>query len=175
MQQYAKPNRQQPPPLGDFTALNFPEPRRIVFNNGIPCYFLATEEPDVVILEMILGAGCWHEPQPKVAELTALMLLEGTHEITGQELLEKIEYFGASIRVKSYNDFAKISIHTLSQYLDDLLPLLQKILTDSKFEASDFDKLVKNRQHKLLLKEDKVEYLADVIFHEKLSIEALKI
>lgn len=166
--QTIKPNRQAAPPLGELTALHFPEPRKMLFNNGLTCYFLPTEEPDVVVLEMIFEAGCWQETQAKVAELTGLMLLEGTSDMTGQTLLEKIEYFGATISAKSYNDFAKISIHTLSKYLSDLLPLLKKILTDSKFEQSDFDKLVKNRQEKLLVKEEKLEYLADVIFHEKL-------
>ena len=166
--QQTEPNRQEAPPLGELTALHFPEPQKMLFDNGLTCYFLATQEPDVVVLEMIFGAGCWHETQAKVAEITGLMLLEGTTEMTGQDLLEKIEYFGASINVKSYNDFAKISIHTLSKYLSDLLPLLKKILTDSKFGQSDFDKLIKNRQQKLLVKEGKLEYLADVMFHEKL-------
>jgi len=121
-----------------------PLAQREVLPSGM--VLLVAERPAVPIVTatLILQAGAVFDPpdKPGVANLTAIMLSQGTKTRTAPQISEAIEFVGGSLSVESGMDTTRLSFTVLSKDLDLALDLTADLLTNPTFPPAEFAKKV---------------------------------
>ncbi len=156
------------PEIHAITKIHFPEVNRQVLSNGTPLYVLASGQQEVAKVEVVFYAGRWQESHRGVASAVAALLKEGTTQMTSLEIANLIDYYGASIQVRSLIDYASVTLFCLTKHLDFLLPLMAELICDASFEESELELYARNQKQKIEVNEKKVEYLGQRLFTEKL-------
>jgi len=107
---------------------------------------LVAERPGVPIVAatLTLQAGAVFDPpaKPGVANLTAIMLSQGTATRTAPQISEAIEFVGGSLDVESGTDTARLSFLFLSKDLDLALELTGDLLTNPTFPPAELAKKI---------------------------------
>lgn len=107
---------------------------------------LVAERPAVpiVTVKLLLQAGAVFDPpaKPGVANLTAIMLNQGTTTRTAPQISEAIEFVGGSLSVDSGTDTAQLSVSVLSKDLDLALDLMGDLLTHPTFPQVELAKKI---------------------------------
>ncbi len=155
-------NRKIAPPIKDAIdyTLELKPYDHYTLSNGIPVYSIHAGAQEVVQIEMVFYAGNSYEQQKGVAAATNFLLKNGTTNRTAFQLNEAFEYLGAYCNRVCYNETAVVSLHTLSKHLDQLLPLLQEMLTEAVFPEEELDIYKQNSKQRLLVNLQKAEFVA---------------
>jgi zinc protease len=118
--------------------------QREVLPSGL--VLLVAERPAVPIVAatLTLQAGAVFDPpaKPGVANLTAIMLSQGTKTRTAPQISEAIEFVGGSLGVESGTDTARITFSFLSKDLDLALDLMGDLLTNPTFPQAELAKKI---------------------------------
>ncbi|QWR78282.1 M16 family metallopeptidase [Candidatus Magnetomonas plexicatena] len=93
------------------------EGRREVLPNGLRVIVSERHNLPIVKLEMIVAASKLDESAAKagLSHLVAEMLLEGTKGHSSKEIIEEIEFMGASLEVNSEADYTSIRLSALKK------------------------------------------------------------
>jgi zinc protease len=161
-------NRKEPPQLNAPASLFIPSPQQYVLPNGIPVCLFNMGEQDVVMIKLLFPAGTWQEEQKQISSFTARLLREGTTNMSGQDLMNRIEYYGANLQTKAKNNHAEVVIYSLTKHLPHLLPLLKAVVTDAAFPADELTTVLQNAKQNLLIQQEKADYIANESFREHL-------
>jgi len=135
---------------------------------GIKAYLIKGGKKEVVKIQTFFKAGRWHEPQKLVAQITATMLKEGTKNLTAKALVEKIDYYGASISTKAHFDFASITISTMRKFLPQVMEIKREIIAASVLPEKELNILLNNLKQKLAVNKEKTSYLASTQFYKSI-------
>lgn len=156
-------NRTIAPPIHDAIefAYNLPPINKEALSNGVPFYWLAAGVQDVVEIDWVFPAGSWQEPKPGVANATASLLKNGTSKHTAHQLSEAIEYYGASLKASSGDDFATISLFALTKDLPQLLPIVHELLTDAIFPEEEVQLHKQNAIQRLQVNLRQADFVAN--------------
>jgi predicted Zn-dependent peptidase len=144
-------NRTQAPPIHDAIDFKYElQPcNKVICNNDIPLYWLNAGAEEVVMVEWVFPAGLWNEPQTAVAQATAALLKNGTENKNAFQINEAIEFYGASLRVSVNNDYAFVTLYTLTKHLQALIPLVYEIMTSPHFPDEELDTYIRNAVQRL--------------------------
>lgn len=155
-------NRKTAPPIKDAIdyKLNLKQYDYYELDNGIPVYTIDAGTQDVLQLELIYFAGNYFENQKGVAAATNFLLKNGTKTRTAFQINEDFEYYGAYCNRNCYNETAVITLHTLSRYLDKMLPVLADMVTDSIFPVEELEIYKQNAAQRLQVNLQKCEFVA---------------
>jgi zinc protease len=134
---------------------------KYVLDNGVEVYAIDAGAQEVLQLELVFYAGNSFEPHSAVAAATNHMLKNGTASKTAFQINEHFEYYGAYCNRACYNETATLSLHTLSKYLPELLPVLREMLTDSIFPEEELAVYKQNSRQKLLVSLQKCDFVAN--------------
>jgi zinc protease len=156
-------DRKQAPPIHDAVEFDYTLPpiTRERLSNGLPLYWLNAGVQDVVELDFVFPAGLWHEAKPAVAQAVAALLKNGTSKRSAHALDEAIEFYGASLKVQAGNDYATVTLHTLTKHLPQLLPVVYEIITDAVFPEEELAIYRKNAIQRLLISLRQCEFVAN--------------
>ncbi|MCH2533039.1 MAG: insulinase family protein [Bdellovibrionales bacterium] len=91
----------------------------------------------------LIGMGHIHDPKGKegLSNFVVSMLDKGTKNYSAPKLAEKVDQLGARLQLSANNDYAIVSIHGLSIHQDQLLEILQEVLTAPKFSDAEIKRL----------------------------------
>ena len=78
--------------------------------NGVKIYTLNSEEFEVVRFSFIFRAGTSMQHKPFTASATVNMLSEGSQTMTGQEIAEKLDFYGSNYDANIDRDYTYISL-----------------------------------------------------------------
>lgn len=159
-------NRQKPPALSAPTAIHIKTPEQYVLGNGVPVCLFNMGAQDVLMLKLLFPAGSWQEDLRQVSSFTARLLREGTTTLSGQELMNRIEYYGASLQTKAKGNHAEVVIYTMTKHLPHLLPLLKSIVTEAAFPEHELATVVQNAKQSLRIQQEKTDHIAHERFRE---------
>lgn len=156
-------DRKQSPAIHDAVEFDFklPSIREEKLDNGLPLYWLDAGVQDVVEIDWVFPAGLWYEQKPSVAQATAALLKNGTSKYTAEQIHEALEFYGAQLRVNPGNDFATITLYSLTRHLPVLLPMVLEIITDATFPEHEVDIHKQNAIQKLMVNLRKCEFVAN--------------
>lgn len=132
-------DRKSPPRLQEVRNHALPQPRVHTLDNGMKLYEMNMGTQDIVKLELVFHAGRWHEHQKLAAKVTAGLLRDGTADMSGAEIAERIDFYGASIRFPSNLDTAYVQLYALTKHLPNVLPVLAEILSAPAFPERDLE------------------------------------
>ena len=130
-------------------------------DNGLPLYWLDAGVQDVVQIDWVFPAGLWYEQKPSVAHATAGLLKNGTSKYTAQQIDEALEFYGAQLKVNAGNDYATITLYSLTKHLPKLLPMVREIITDATFPETEVEIHKHNALQKLMVNLRQCEFVAN--------------
>jgi len=140
---------------------NLPPIKQQQLQNGLPIYWLNAGVQDVVEINWVFPAGLWYEPKGAVANATAGMLKNGTSTRNAAQINEALEFYGASLAVNTGNDFATVTLHTLTKHLDALLPVVYEVITDAIFPEDELEIHKRNVIQRLLVNLRECEFVGN--------------
>ncbi len=158
-------NRKVAPILRPLQSLKITPPQKLQLDNDVPIYLWNMGTQEVAMIRLVFQAGRWHEQHRLSAEFTARMLREGTAQMTGRQLHNRIEYHGATLKSSANKDYASITLFTLTKHLPYLLPVLREILIEANFPEKELQTIVQNSKQKLLVNLEQNDYLAQRHFN----------
>ena len=112
-------DRTKAPSLQEIKKPSLPNPKKAVFQNGMPVYYLDAGEQDIIKLDFIFNAGRWQEIQKLTSFLMARMLKEGTESSNSKSIADTIALYGATLSVGSAYDNVTISLVCLNKHLEN--------------------------------------------------------
>jgi zinc protease len=131
--------------------------QKYILRNGAEVYAIDAGAEEVMMLEWVYYAGDWYEEKKLVAAATNFMLKNGTSAKTAFQINEHFEYYGSYLNRAAYNETSTITLHTLTKHINELLPVVREIITDSIFpeeELTVYKKIMQQRLSVNLLKCD---------------------
>ena len=134
---------------------------KLALDNGVQVYAIDAGSQEVVQMEMVFYAGNSYEAANAVAAATSSLLKNGTASKTAFEINEHFEYYGAFCTRACHNETAVVSLHTLSKHLNELLPVIKEIITDSIFPENELDIYKQNSKQKLSVSLKKCDFVAN--------------
>ncbi len=164
------PNRQHAPHIKDAIAyaLELKPFRKLVLDNGVPVYAIDAGAEEVVQVELVFKAGNWYESQNLVAPATNYLLKNGTSHRSAFDINEHFEYYGSYLNRNCYNETASLSLHSLTKHLQELLPVMQELVTDSTMPEAELDIYRQNMKQKLQVNLRKCDFVANRLIDEYL-------
>jgi predicted Zn-dependent peptidase len=140
--------------------LSLPNHNKYTLKNGVPVYTIDMGEQDTLMVNWIFSAGnCW-EQKNLVAASANHLLKNGTSRLNAFGINEHFEYYGAYLNRSCQNENAEIMLHTLGRHLNELLPVVSELITDSIFPADELVIFKKNMQQRLEVSLKKSDFVA---------------
>lgn len=156
------------PAINEVKKFKIPDYDIYYLDNGIPCYILKIDDPDIIKLEIIYNAGRIYEKYRAIAKSTASLLKEGTSNMSSSKIAETIDYYGASISTGANMDTSVIQLYALGKYFDKLIPVIHEIVTEAVFPEDEIEKFKRRNIDSLKIELSKNEVLAYRHFTEKI-------
>ena len=153
-------NRQKAPEIKPISALVLPSPAVHQLDNGILLYEIHGGTQDVLKLEIIFAAGRPFEKKQLAARATARLLSEGSHQHTGKQIAEKLDFYGGTLQTPVNLDTSNIILYCLSKHFDKLLPLVTELLCEPAFPERELNTFVKQNKQRLQIDLSKNDVLA---------------
>lgn len=155
-------NRKQPPAIKDAVdyKLELKPYQLSTLDNGIEVYTIDAGAQDVLQLEFIFYSGNSFESQKGIAAATNFMLKNGTGSRNAFQINEAFEYYGGYCNRSCFNETAVISLHTLNKHVNQLLPVIADMITDSVFPESEMQIYKQNVKQRLAVNLKKAEFVA---------------
>jgi predicted Zn-dependent peptidase len=163
-------NRTVPPPIKDAVDFNLTlKPyEKILLKNNAPLYAVNAGVEEVMMLEFVFYAGNCYEQKNIVAAATNSLLKNGTSKKSAYQINEHFEYYGAYLNRACLNETATLTLHCLSKHLNNLLPVIREILTDSIFPEKELEILKQNSKQQLSVNLKKCDFVANRLIDKNL-------
>ncbi len=159
-------NRKKAPSI-DIKAIDFP---LVQVQDNFHYIKGATQE--YTFLQLVFDAGKISSQKKLIADCCCDMLLSGTSTKTAFELNELLDYYGASIEPIVGDDDLTIRIYCLNKQLENILPVIHEILTDSIFPKEEADLILTKWKQRQLIQFKKTDYVANRKFRNILFGDA---
>lgn len=155
-------NRNIAPPIVDAVDFNLQlQPyQKYTLKNGVEVYAVDAGTEDVMLVEWVFDAGNWYEEKNLQAAVTNSLLKNGTSKKSAFDINEHFEYYGSYLNLNSHSETALISLHCLSKHVNELLPVVREILTDSTIPEAEMEIAVQNMKQKLDINLKKSNFVA---------------
>ncbi len=156
-------DRTSPPAIHDAVEFEYklPPVNEEKLDNGLPLYWVNAGVQDVAQIDWVFPAGLWYESRQSVAHATAGILKNGTSKHTAAEIHEALEFYGAQLKVGAGNDFATVTLYSLTKHLPSLLPMVLEILTEASFPEHEVELHKRNAVQRLLVNLRQCDFVAN--------------
>ncbi|MEQ9101063.1 MAG: pitrilysin family protein [Imperialibacter sp.] len=128
--------------------------------NGIQFHELILGDQEVCRIEIVLRSGNWFEEKEGVSYFTTKMLLEGTEKLSGRQIADKLDYYGAYWEATSGMDFVTLTIYSLTKYLEEVVPFFLSVVVDASFPEKELETIKKVRIQQIRVNKQKTSALA---------------
>lgn len=150
------------PPIVD--AVNFKlslKPyQHFILDNGVEVYAVDAGAEEVLQTEWIFSAGNAQEEKNLVAATTNFLLRNGTSTKTAFQINEQFDYYGSYINRACYNETATITLHSLTRHIENLLPKVRELITDSVLPQEELSIYQQNMKQRLKVSLKKSDFVA---------------
>ncbi len=151
------------PPIKDAVefSLQLKPYTKYVLDNGVEVFAIDAGSQEVLQMELVFYAGNSYEAANTVAAATNHLLKNGTSTKTAFEINESFEYYGGFCNRSCHHETAVVSLHTLSKYLHELLPVIKEMVSDSIFPENELKIYKQNSKQKLSVSLKKCDVVAN--------------
>lgn len=162
--------RSEPPAIKDPVEFNLVLPACEVktLANGVQVYMLNMGTEDTMMIDWVFYAGNCFEKKKTVAAATNHLLKNGTSKRSAFELNEHFEFYGSYLSRHCYNETSEIVLHCLNKHVDELIPVVAEIVSDSIFPEKELEIYVQNSKQKLQVNLQKCEFVASRLIDAEL-------
>lgn len=156
-------NRKLAPPIQD--AVNFKYDLKPLhsfrLDNGIDVHCIHSDAQEVVALDIVFYAGNWYEEKNLQAAATNFLIKNGTSQKSAYVINEDIEFYGAYLNRACYSETATITLHCLSKYLNDLLPIVHEVIADAIYPEEELEIYKRNQRQRLKVNLQKCDFVGN--------------
>lgn len=159
-------DRSRPPELGPPPKVSLPPIVTRQLPNGLKLMIVEHHELPIADFILLVGSGGTSDPTGKmgVANLTAIMLREGTTTRKSLEIADQMAFLGVRLSTGSSWESSSLSLHTPTAQLDSALALFADIALRPSFPANEFDRIKKTRLTELLQLRDQGPAIANIAY-----------
>jgi zinc protease len=143
------------PPVFPVVKVVIPEVKSLSLLNGIPVYSIEAGTEDIMRMEIVFRAGQAKETMPLLSSTTNLMLSEGSHNYTSEELNRLLDYYGTFLNLNPEKDLAGIVLFFLNKHIEKVLELAREILFRPVFPENELNNLMQKRLRWFLVNREK--------------------
>lgn len=138
--------------------------------NGLVWLFSEQRSLPLVRVNLLVKAGVLCDPPGKagLANLTALLLDEGTKNRSASEIAREADFLGAKLSASGSDDFASVGLTVLKKDLDPGLDLLQDVLLNPVFDKDEIKRKVSQLQASFKTDQDEPGIVASRAFYRRL-------
>ena len=166
--QYQKPiNRSIAPAIQSIDKINFIAPEKIILQNGVCLFWKSGIQNQTSKIELHFEAGSSID-DPLTAGLCAGLLINGSSTKNAKQIQKALDSVGSYYDVSLNQDTAVVTIYALNNQLLKAYRIFHEHLFDAIFPQKEIDNLVQERKQKFKLQEQKVSFLAQRLFQQKL-------
>ena len=140
--------------------VQLPACKKYTLSNGVEVFAVDMGGEDTLMLNWVFYAGNWYEERKMSASATNYLLKNGTSKLTAFGVNEHFEYFGSFLNRNCHNETAELTLHCLSKHVNDLIPVVSEIITDSVFPEEELLIYKQNAQQRLKVSLQKCEFVA---------------
>lgn len=150
------------PPIVDAVnfKLNLKPYQHFILDNGVEVYAVDAGAEEVLQTEWIFSAGNAQEEKNLVAATTNFLLRNGTSTKTAFQINEQFDYYGSYINRACYNETATITLHSLTRHIENLLPKVRELITDSVLPQEELSIYQQNMKQRLKVSLKKSDFVA---------------
>ena len=154
--------RTAPPPIKDPVDFDVKLPPCDVhkLSNGVEVYSLNMGSEDTMMISWVFNAGNCFENKKTVAAATSHLLKNGTSRLSAFQLNEHFEFYGSYLSRHCYNETSEIVLHCLNKHVDELIPVVAEIVSNSIFPEKELEIYVQNAKQRLEVNLQKSEFVA---------------
>jgi zinc protease len=156
--------RNNPPQISSVDGVEYIEPVRHCFNNGVELFAINIGDQEVVKIDFSFKAGSWYGKGRLDSTMAAAMLQEGTTKNKASEIANIFDFYGAQFSSASSYDNNYISLLSLKKYLPHLLPVVSDIIRDASFPEEEFEILRRKRKQRAIVDAGRVGLIAQKSF-----------
>lgn len=154
------------PPSQAVNNINLIEPKHTALANGCQVYWFNSGDQELVRIEWVFGNQRFDAAKPLLNMAVNTMLTEGTSKMTGSQIADAIDYYGAFLQAEYGYDQSEVILYSLNRHLQHTLPVILDVLTDSQFPQNELDTFIRNQQQKLQVSLQKNDILARCAFNK---------
>lgn len=160
-------DRTKEPALGEKPLLPVPQIYTSKLSNYLNVYGIESHELPLVQFSLRLKGGQLLENNEKIgaSKLLADLMMEGTEDMTPEELEEAIGQLGAKITVNSSAEFITISANCLSRNYSEVLKIVEKIILEPRWDATEFERLKSAAVSNIIQREANPNAIAGNVFN----------
>ena len=152
------------PPFAKEFSFPLPKPEIIPLATGNALIWVKDLQQQVVKIEVVMKAGKWYEPTIGLAHFTLSMLEKGAGKFSAEQIAEVLDLYGAQIELSAGSDFSSLSVYSLSNKLDKVLPMMIAMLSEPTFPEHELDLMKAIFIENLKVNLEKNSYLASKQF-----------
>lgn len=129
--------------------------------NEVPVHVVRAGQQPVVGIEIVFRrGGIKYETRDAACFFALKMLSEGTQSRTAYQVSNFVDSLGAYLQLTPGLDRSSAEIYCLSKHADQLLQLLQEILTQPAYSEAELTKLKDRQKQQIRLSNEKISTLA---------------
>jgi len=148
--------------------INLIHPEHTKLGNGCNVYCFNSGDQELVRIEWIFNNLRFNPAKPLLNMAVNTMLNDGTKTLTGAQIADKIDFYGAFLQVEYGYDHSEVTLYSLNKHLPSTLPVIMDILTNSIFPEKELETFIRNQQQKLQVSLQKNDVLARRNFNKAL-------
>lgn len=143
-------------------------PGHIKLDNDCNFYWFNSGEQELVRIEWLFNNLRFNPEKPLLNIAVNTMLNDGTDSLTGAQIADAIDYYGAFLQFDFGFDHSQVTLYCLNKHLKHTLPVIKDILTSSVFPQKELDTFIRNQQQKLQVSLQKNDFVARRAFNKAL-------
>jgi zinc protease len=161
-------DRKTAPVYGAIENINLLKPAQTKLKNGCDVFCFNSGDQELVRIEWIFNNLRYDPAKPLLNMATNTMLTDGTASLTGAEIADKVDFYGAFLSVDYGFEQSLVTLYSLTKHLDKTLPVVKDILTNSIFPQKELETFIRNQQQKLQVSLQKNDVVARRTFNKAL-------
>jgi len=138
--------------------------------NGLVWLFSEQHSLPLVSVKVLIKGGVLRDPPEKagLANLTALLLTQGTKKRSATQIAEEVDFLGAKLGARGSDDYLAVDLTVLRKNLEPGLELLKDILFNPVFAQEEVKRKVAQLKASFQTDEDEPGIVASRTFHRRL-------
>lgn len=137
-----------------------------VLNNEIELFVLSSETIEVFRLDLVYPFGMLNAPNVETGNFLVRILTLGTAKLKSLQVAESFEKLGGFLDVSLGNFKTTVTLHGLSKYLIDYIPLLKEVIYNAIFPESEIEVQKNQAVQSYLVNSKKTSFVANKWFKE---------
>ena len=128
----------------DPTSFETSVPRSIKLDNGLNILHVQKSNLPIIEIALIFNTGAIFDPKnaPGLSYISALMLNEGTSNLSSQEIAYQLEILGSQLSIEVGKESIEILTNSTKENYTQTIRILSEIIQHSNYPQSEIDRLI---------------------------------